>query len=123
MTPSPDSPGAPPVLPQFLVMGRSHPNEDHGMEQDGWSLLQRTIKIYLKVYLRVVVKLKTAACEGKGVGRRIRRAQSKHRRFSLPRPRRSAGSRRAVPHPHLTAVSVATLRTPTPIPEGNFGYL
>lgn len=120
MTPSPDSPGAPPVLLQFLVMGRSHSDEDHRIKgMDG--PYSKEPSIYLKVYLRVVVKLKNVTREGKGMGRRIRRAQRKHRCYSLPHPHGSAGSTQAVPHPHLTAE--ATLQTPTPVPEGNFSYL
>lgn len=106
------------------------------MEQDGWSLLQRTIKIYLKVYLRVVVKLKTAACEGKGVGRRIRRAQKQTPAFlaapspqvswqqmgcPTPPPHHRVGGHVADPNPdtggkfRLPVVEELTFRTVIPI--------
>lgn len=116
-----DMPGAPPVLLWFLVMDRSHSNKDQHLKGMDGPCSKEPSKIYLKVYLRVVVKLKTSAREGKGIERNIRRAQRKHQRYSLPHSHRSASSTRAVPHPHLT--TKATLQTPTPIPEGNFGYL
>lgn len=113
---------APLVLLQFVVMGRMHSEEDHHVE-DGWFLLQRTIKIHLRAYLRVVVKLQNISTRWEG---EVEDQQSTKTSVLLPHFHTSTISTRVVPHPTspdpdtrgkhgLPVVKELTFRTVIPI--------